>query len=64
MDDDLPDGPFTNDPLEKLFDKNRPDDIDAHEAKVIITLIRRILQYEPSQRPSAAQLLEDLWFKD
>jgi serine/threonine protein kinase len=55
---------ITDDPLETRFDKNKPDDIDAEEAKVITALIRRILRYEPSERPTAAELIEHEWFMD
>jgi hypothetical protein len=64
IEEDYPDGPFINDPLEVLFDENKPDDIDAEEAKVITTLIRQILKYDPSQRPSAEEILGHPWFRD
>lgn len=57
-------GPFINDPLEVLFEKNKPDDIDSEEAELITGLIRRILRYDPSERPSSAELLKDEWFND
>lgn len=63
--DDLEDeGLFINDPLEFLFKQNKPDDVAAEEAEVITTLIRRILNYEPSERPSAGELLWEKWFED
>ncbi|KAL2135241.1 hypothetical protein VTI74DRAFT_9333 [Chaetomium olivicolor] len=55
---------FINDPLEVLFERNKPDDIDAEEARVIATLIRRILKYDASERPSAEELLREKWFED
>lgn len=55
---------FINDPLEILFGKNKPDDIDAEEAKVITQLIRKILRYEPSERPTASELLQHKWFNE
>lgn len=55
---------ITNDSLENQFDKNKPDDIDSEEAKIITELIRKILRYEPSERPTAADLLQHGWFKD
>jgi serine/threonine protein kinase len=64
FDAEIPEGPFINQPLEVQFEKNKPDDVDAAEAKVITTLIREILQYEPSKRPTAEQLLKHPWFKD
>jgi serine/threonine protein kinase len=53
-----------NNPLETLFDKHKLDDIDSEEARVIPGLIRKILRYEPSERPTAAELLQHEWFKD
>ncbi|KAG7285230.1 hypothetical protein NEMBOFW57_009851 [Staphylotrichum longicolle] len=55
---------FINDPLELLFEQNKPADIDADEAGIITALIRRILKYKASERPSAAEILKDKWFKD
>lgn len=55
---------FISDSLEVQFEKNKPDDIDSEEAKVITELIRKILRYEPSERPTAADLLQHSWFKD
>ncbi|CRG86382.1 hypothetical protein PISL3812_03388 [Talaromyces islandicus] len=55
---------ITNESLEVQFDKKKPDDIDSEEAKVITELIRKILRYEPSERPTAAELLQHRWFQD
>ncbi|QKX57219.1 uncharacterized protein TRUGW13939_04327 [Talaromyces rugulosus] len=55
---------ITNDSLEVQFNKKKPDDIDSEEAKVVTELIRKILRYEPSERPTAADLLQHSWFKD
>jgi serine/threonine protein kinase len=44
--------------------KNKPDTIDENEARVITDLIRRILRYDPAERPSAADLLAEEWFQD
>lgn len=55
--------PYINVPLETLFEKNKPVDMPASEARVVTSLIRRILRYEASERPSARELLEDEWFK-
>jgi len=63
-DDKMEDGIWINDPLEKLFEKNKPEDIDEAEAEVVTALIRQILKYEPSQRPSALELLQHPWFRD
>lgn len=55
---------FINEPLEVQFGQNKPDDIDEDESKVITELIRGILQYEPSRRPTAEQLLGHEWFQE
>lgn len=54
---------FINQPLEALFDEHKPDDIDKDEAAIITSLVRRLLKYNPSERPSTAELLQDPWFK-
>jgi non-specific serine/threonine protein kinase len=61
---DEPPQMITNDSLEVQFNKTKPDDIDSEEAKVITELIRKILRYEPSERPTAAELLQHSWFQD
>jgi hypothetical protein len=55
---------FVNDSLEILFERNKPDDIDVEEAGVVTTLIRRILKYDVSERPSTEELLKEKWFED
>lgn len=57
------DGPWIAPSLEDKFKENKPDDIDEAEAQMVTSLIRSILKYEPSQRPSAAQVLEHPWFQ-
>ncbi|OJD11941.1 CMGC/SRPK protein kinase [Emergomyces pasteurianus Ep9510] len=68
MDDPYPnfenDAPFINERLEVLFEKNKPADMSTAEAEVVTSLIRQILQYDASGRPTVAQLLEHEWFKD
>ncbi|KAI1289092.1 serine/threonine-protein kinase SRPK3 [Xylaria venustula] len=49
--------------LEELFFKYKAKDIGNEEARVLVSLLRDILQIEPSKRPSAAQLLERRWFR-
>ncbi|KAK7946283.1 Serine/threonine-protein kinase SRPK3 [Apiospora aurea] len=49
--------------MEEMFDRAKPD-IDAEEAAKVKKLVRRILQYDPAQRPSPAELLRDPWFCD
>ncbi|CAM1507482.1 Fc.00g071230.m01.CDS01 [Cosmosporella sp. VM-42] len=53
---------YTHDSLETLFSQNKPEDIDEAESSIIISLIRRILRYDPCLRPTAEELLEDPWF--
>ena len=64
-DDDMEDDEvFINDPLEVLFEQNKPADIDAEEAGAITALIRRILKYNASERPSAAEILQEKWLEE
>jgi len=56
--------PCVDDPLEIRFKDHKPDDIDDLEADVITSLMKSILKYEPSQRPTAEDLLEHPWFQD
>ncbi|KAF7556743.1 hypothetical protein G7Z17_g1257 [Cylindrodendrum hubeiense] len=53
---------YVFDSLETLFKENKTDDIDEAESAVIIALIRQILNYEPSLRPTAEELLGNPWF--
>jgi non-specific serine/threonine protein kinase len=62
-DDDDDGGPYISEPLEAQFDKKKPADISADEARVITSLIRQILRYATAERPTAQQLLEHEWFK-
>lgn len=62
-DDDFAE-PFINEPLEAQFSLNKPEDIDEGEARVITALIREMLQYERSRRPTAEQLLRHEWFQE
>ncbi|KAI5789255.1 serine/threonine-protein kinase SRPK3 [Pyronema domesticum] len=52
-----------SEPLEKFFCNEKPSDIDEAKSSMIISLLRRILQYDPKNRPSAVDILEDPWFK-
>ncbi|GJD02340.1 serine/threonine-protein kinase SRPK3 [Colletotrichum higginsianum] len=47
--------------MEELFDRADPD-ISEEEACAVKELIRRILRYNPAERPSPAELLRDPWF--
>lgn len=58
------DEPYIDDPLEVRFKEYKPKDIDDMEAGVITSLIRSILRYEPSQRPTAEELLKHSWFQE
>jgi serine/threonine protein kinase len=49
--------------LEDKFFQYKPNDMNDEEARELASLLRNILQIEPSQRPSAAQLLEKQWFR-
>ncbi|OAA57871.1 serine/threonine-protein kinase SRPK3 [Niveomyces insectorum RCEF 264] len=49
--------------IEDKFDEAAPD-IPKEEAQTIKALIRRILQYDPAQRPSAKDILLDPWFSE
>jgi serine/threonine protein kinase len=56
--------PYIDDPLEVRFKEHKLDDIDDIEQGVITSLIRSILKHEPSQRPTAEELLEHPWFRE
>ncbi|KND91013.1 Serine/threonine-protein kinase SRPK, partial [Tolypocladium ophioglossoides CBS 100239] len=49
--------------MEEMFDRAGPE-LDEEEARKVKTLIRRILQYDPANRPSPVELLLDPWFCD
>lgn len=49
--------------MEEQFDSTEPD-IDAKEADEVKGLIRWILQYDPAKRPSPAEILSHLWFRN
>ncbi|KAI0973322.1 putative serine protein kinase [Xylaria arbuscula] len=48
--------------LETFFEMKKPTGIDRNEAREIQLLLRRIFQYDPAERPSAAELLQEPWF--
>lgn len=50
------------DALEVVFDEKRTNEVDDYEAKDITNLLRRIFRYEPADRPTAAELLQEEWF--
>ncbi|KIH94878.1 non-specific serine/threonineeeee protein kinase [Sporothrix brasiliensis 5110] len=47
--------------MEQLFDRLAPD-VSDEEARATKRLVRRILQCDPAQRPTAAEILQDPWF--
>jgi serine/threonine protein kinase len=49
--------------MEEMFDQAQPD-LKAEEAGKVKALIRRILKYDPAQRPSPADILCDAWFRE
>ena len=48
--------------LEEIFDETAPE-ISPEENDMVKKLMRRILKYNPEERPSAADILQDLWFQ-
>jgi len=49
--------------MEKLFDQADPV-LDEKEARMVKTLIRHILQYDPAKRPSPSEIFRDPWFNE
>ena len=49
--------------LEELLERVAPPEMDKGEVNAMGVLLRRILQYDPAKRPSAADLLKDPWFE-
>ena len=47
--------------MEEAFDQARPD-LDEEEARRVKALVRQILQYDPTKRPTAEEILSDPWF--
>jgi serine/threonine protein kinase len=48
--------------MEEMFDRTEPD-LDEEEARTIKAVIRRILKYDPAERPSPAEILSYPWFR-
>ncbi|KAF2666058.1 kinase-like protein [Microthyrium microscopicum] len=48
--------------LESKFNSLKPMDCSETEASRITNLMRRILQYDPTKRPTASEILGDVWF--
>ncbi|CAK7224484.1 hypothetical protein SCUCBS95973_005533 [Sporothrix curviconia] len=55
--------PWNLQTMEQVFDRLAPDVSDA-ETRETKRLIRHILQYDPAQRPTAAEILQDPWFQE
>ncbi|KAI5365904.1 putative protein kinase [Septoria linicola] len=49
--------------LEQMLEEQKPEWMSGGEVEQVLAILRRLLQYESSLRPSAAELLEDDWFK-
>lgn len=49
--------------LEERFDRNAPDDLDVEEGDKAKKMLRRNFRWEREERPSPAELLEDLFFQ-
>lgn len=54
--------PSSHMPLEQLFSQLKAKDIDDRERREIVFLLRDMLQFNPLDRPSAADLLKHHWF--
>lgn len=50
--------------LEEFFDQEKPPDVSEEDANDIKRILRWILQYDASKRPSAAEILNDPWFSE
>lgn len=48
--------------LEERFEREKPAEIRPEEAKEITALLRWILQYDESERPSTTEILRHPWF--
>jgi len=51
------------DSIEEVFMRRRPEEVDEVEAAEITRVLRKILQLDPDNRPTTAELLEDPWFQ-
>ena len=49
--------------MEAAFGLTKPE-LSVEEGDKVKKLVRRILQYDPSKRPSAEEILCDPWFTD
>lgn len=49
--------------LETVFGLDKPTELDKEEGYVVLDLLRYIIQYDPTKRPSAIEILDHLGFK-
>lgn len=56
------DEPYIHESIDTLFAENKSPEITDEEEQVLVPLMRRILDFEPAQRPSAEELLQHPWF--
>ncbi|CZT14086.1 related to serine protein kinase [Ramularia collo-cygni] len=49
--------------LEVRFMERKPQQMDAEECGLVLSFLRRALQYDPSSRPTTSELLKDPWIK-
>lgn len=49
---------------ETYFDGARKEDFTREDIAKVGALVRRLLQFEPSTRTSAQEILQDPWFDD
>jgi serine/threonine protein kinase len=49
-------------PLEEFFDREKPAEMSNEESKQIRHILRWILRFDKTKRPTARELLNDPWF--
>lgn len=49
-------------PLEQFFDSLKPEEMTDDEANDVKSLLRQILQYDASKRPTTKEILQNPWF--
>jgi serine/threonine protein kinase len=58
------DEPYIHESIEVLFAGHKSPEIDDEKSAVLVLLMRQILEYDPSKRPSAEDLLKHSWFSN